>query len=151
MSTVSKLSKLRYGCDKFATAEVERFAHFAAEIPRKVGLLQDGQTLLLDSVKQGNIGARAGAHAGRGSRRESLRYPGTPVRRQHIRTTALVSGGLFNGMAGEIFAKSRGELLQAGVNILVHGFDDSLHSLALGRLIVFVFTRPNGGACFGIE
>ena len=76
---------------------------------------------------------------------------GHPVPRQHIRTTALVSGGLFNGMAGEIFAKSRGELLQAGVNILVHGFDDSLHSLALGRLIVFVFTRPNGGACFGIE
>jgi ribosomal protein L27 len=63
----------------------------------------------------------------------------------------LVSGGLFNGMAGEIFAKSRGELLQAGVNILVHGFDHSLHSFSLGWLIVFVLTRPNGGACFGIE
>jgi len=63
MSTGSKLSKLRCGCDKFAKAEVERFADFAAEIPRRVGLLQDGQTLRLDGVEQWNIGAKAGAHA----------------------------------------------------------------------------------------
>src|ERR1700678_3741833 len=137
---------MRQVCD----GEVEHFADFAAEITRSVGLLRNWQTLLLDGVEQGNIGAKAGAHAGLGSRRESVMYRGA-VPKLHIRTTALVSGGLFNGMAGEIFAKSRGELLQAGVNILVHGFDDSLHSFALGRLIVFVFTRPNGGACFGIE
>jgi hypothetical protein len=65
---------MRQVCD----GEVEHFADFAAEITRRVGLLRNGQTLLLDGVEQGNIGAKAGAHAGLGSRRESVMYRGAP-------------------------------------------------------------------------
>src|ERR1700735_34126 len=47
---------MREACD----AEVEHFADFAAEIARRIGLLQDGQTLLLNRLEQGNIGAISG-------------------------------------------------------------------------------------------
>jgi hypothetical protein len=65
---------MRQACE----GEAEHFADFAAEIPGRAGLLQNGQILLLNGVEQGNIGAKAGAHAGRSSRGESGKYPGTP-------------------------------------------------------------------------
>jgi hypothetical protein len=46
---------MRQVCD----GEVEHFADFAAEIPRRAGLLQNG---LLNGVEQGNIGAKAGGN-----------------------------------------------------------------------------------------
>src|SRR5579862_6510891 len=54
-------------------------------------------------------------------------------------------------MAREIFADTGGDLLQCGVNVLVHGYDDIVYSFALGRLVMLISMRPDRCARTRIE
>ena len=64
---------------------------------------------------------------------------------------ASVSRGLRSRMAGEVFAKTCGELLQTRAHILVHRFYHSLYSLTLCRLVMLISAGPNRGASAGVK